>query len=351
MKPDDDKISVSGWAVSDDPKANLQVLMDGQIVNSVINRASRPDIDKLISPSFGGTSVNPKPGFQTIIDISQYSAGQHVLKLREISQNNELLSESEVIIIIENKKYIGRIFIDNPKENQEYTRPDNSSLLIQGWAVANDTDAKLQIFIDGNIVNSNIQRFVREDVNNLIANQFGGVKETPKAGYQADIDISNYSKGQHTLKIKELSRNSELLAESEIVFFINNKKYDGNMFIDFPQDNQKYVRPDNKNIIISGWAVSNDTNDYLNILIDERKCNSRIKRFLREDVDRLISPKYGGSVLTPNAGFQASVDISNLNKGVHTIKVQEFSRYGDLIFETAKIINIENKKYSRRYVD
>ena len=329
----------------------MQVLVDGQIINSVISRTSRTDIDRLISPAFGGASLNPKAGFQTTIDISNYSVGQHILKIREISQNDELLSESEVIIKIENKQYIGRIFIDNPKVNQVYTRPDNSNLVLQGWAVANDTNAKLQIFIDGNIVNSNIQRFVREDINNLISNQYGGVKETPKAGYQSLINISNYSSGQHTLKIKELSRNSEVLAESETAFFINNKKYDGNMFIDSPQNNQKYVRPDNKNIVLNGWAVSNDSNDYLNILIDGKKINSTIKRFLREDVDRLISPKYGGNALTPNAGFQASVDISNLNKGTHTIKVQEFSRYGDLIFETTKTINIENKKYLRKYVD
>ena len=160
----------------------MQVLVDGQKINSAISRTSRPDIDRLISPGFGGTSVNPKPGFQTTIDISNYSAGQHILKIREISQNNEVLSESEVIIKIENKKYIGRIFIDNPQVNKYYTRPDNSNLVLQGWAVANDTNAKLQIFIDGNIINSNIQRFVREDINNLISNQYGGVKETPKAG-------------------------------------------------------------------------------------------------------------------------------------------------------------------------
>ena len=93
--------------------------------------------------------------------------------------------------------------------------------------------------------------------------------------------------------------------------------------------------------------ISSDSNSYLNVLIDGKKTSSTVKRFLREDVDKLISPKYGGNTVTPQAGFQANVNISNLDKGMHKINVQEISRYGELIVETEKNIIIENKKYSR----
>lgn len=347
IKPDNTKITASGWAVSDDSKATLQVFVDGKNISTTIQRTVREDIDKLISPLFGGVGVNPKAGFQTTIDISNYSAGNHSLRIKQISRNNDLLCEAEVNFIVENKKYIGRVFIDNPQANTAYTRPDESKVLLQGWAVANDTNAKFQIFVDGNIVNTNIERFLREDVDKLISTQYGGTKETPKAGFQAGIDISNYSAGKHNIKIKELSRNNDCLSEAETTFVIINKKYNGNMYIDSPSDNQVYIRPDDKSITLNGWAASSDSNSRLQVLVDGNNVNSTIKRFQREDVDNLISPKYGGASLTPQAGFQSVVDISYLDKGNHTIKIQELSRYGDLICETYKVIKIENKKYSR----
>ena len=230
IKPDKTKITASGWAVSDDSKSTLQVFVDGKNISTTIQRTVREDIDKLISPLFGGVGVNPEAGFQTTIDISKYSAGNHSLRIKQISRNNDLLCEAEVNFIVENKKYIGRVFIDNPQANTAYTRPDESKVLLQGWAVANDTNAKLQIFVDGNIVNSNIERFLREDVDKLISTQYGGTSETPKAGFQAIIDITNYSAGRHNIKIRELSRNNDFLNEAETTFVIINKKY-----------NRKYV--------------------------------------------------------------------------------------------------------------
>ena len=119
------------------------------------------------------------------------------------------------------------------------------------------------------------------------------------------------------------------------------------MYIDNPSDNQVYVRPDDRNLILGGWAVSDDSNARLQVLVDGTNVNSTIKRFRREDVDNLISPKYGGVSLTPQAGFQSVIDISYLDKGNHTIMIQELSRYGELICEVSKVIKIENKKYSR----
>lgn len=109
--------------------------------------------------------------------------------------------------------------------NQNYIRPDDKSLILEGWAVANDQNAKLQILVDGNVVNPNITRISRTDVDNTVSVQYGGTQETPKAGVKAVIDISNFSAGKHTVKIKEFSRYSELLSESETAFNISNRQY------------------------------------------------------------------------------------------------------------------------------
>ena len=122
----------------------------------------------------------------------------------------------------------------------------------------------------------------------------------------------------------------------------------GKLNIEKPIMNQNYIRPDNTKISVEGWAVSGDLNAGLQILIDGNKVNSTITKISRPDVDSTVSRTYGGIATTPNAGFKAISDISNLGKGKHTIKVQMISRYGELICESSTNINIENKKYSRK---
>ena len=117
------------------------------------------------------------------------------------------------------------MYIEKPLANQNYIKPDETKLTLVGWAVANDTNAKLQILIDGNVVNSNITRVSRADVDKAVSSSYGGTQETPKAGFQSIIDITNYSAGKHTIIVREYSRNNELLCDSQVAFLIDNKKY------------------------------------------------------------------------------------------------------------------------------
>ena len=117
------------------------------------------------------------------------------------------------------------MYIEKPIANQNYIRPDDKNLTIEGWAVANDQNAKLQVFVDGNLINSNIVRIDRVDVNKSISPSYGGTKETPKAGFKAIIDISNFSSGNHIIKVKESSRYNETLSESQTTFKISNRQY------------------------------------------------------------------------------------------------------------------------------
>ena len=115
--------------------------------------------------------------------------------------------------------------IEKPVVNQKYIKPDETKLTLSGWAVANDTNAKIQIFLDGNIITPSITRLSRTDVDKSISPSYGGTKETPKAGFQTIIDVSNYSAGIHTIKVRELSRYNEILCDSGVNFIIENKKY------------------------------------------------------------------------------------------------------------------------------
>ena len=242
------------------------------------------------------------------------------------------------------------MYIEKPTSNQTYTRPDITGITVEGWAVSSDSNAELQVFIDGNKVNSTITRISRGDVDTAVSSSYGGTAMTSKAGFQATVDISYLGKGKHTIKIQELSRYGELICETSTIINIENKKYSGKMYIENPTSNRTYTRPDNTKVTVEGWAVSSDSNAGLQVFIDGNKVNSTITRISRGDVDKAVSGSYGGTVMTPKAGFQVILDINNLVKGNHTIKVKELSRYGELICESSTSINVENKKYSRKNV-
>ena len=120
------------------------------------------------------------------------------------------------------------------------------------------------------------------------------------------------------------------------------------MNIEKPAENQNYIKPDEKVVNLSGWAVSDDSNANIQVFIDGNAVSAKIFRNARADVDKSISVPYGGKLVTPNAGFSSNLDISNLSAGKHTIKVRQMSRYGLVICENERNINISNKKYIRK---
>ena len=100
------KINVVGWAVSTDSNVTLQCLVDGKNTNASFTRVSRGDVDTLVSPSYGGTSATPKAGFNCSLDITTVTTGKHVIKIREISSNNQVICEYEVNVNIVNVPYV-----------------------------------------------------------------------------------------------------------------------------------------------------------------------------------------------------------------------------------------------------
>ena len=118
------------------------------------------------------------------------------------------------------------------------------------------------------------------------------------------------------------------------------------MYLDGPVYNKSFIRPDDGQIKIEGLAVSEDSNANVRIFVDDKLISNSANRIKREDVDKIVSVLYGGNSITPNAGFVSNVDISNLGAGRHCVKVEQVSRYGDVIAIYETIINIENKIYS-----
>ena len=91
-----------------------------------------------------------------------------------------------------NKKYDGKVFIESPNYNQILTRPDEEIFEVNGWAVSNDKNAKLNFFVDDIEMDSEIIRKERKDVDEIVSPGFGGIENTPEAGFYGKINLSNF---------------------------------------------------------------------------------------------------------------------------------------------------------------
>ena len=131
-------VSVNGWALSDDKNSYVQILLDGTIIGNA-NRYSREDVLKAI-PGYGGRASNPNPGFDFSYDISNLTEGKHILSARIVSSYNTILTIQDIEINV--KRYNARLNLEIPSPNETI----RDTLKINGWALADDKNAYIQIF-------------------------------------------------------------------------------------------------------------------------------------------------------------------------------------------------------------
>ena len=324
-KSGNNTLLVQGWAVAEDEKASLRILVDGQLVSDTLLREERSDVDQLVSPNYGGKSATPKPGFYQNISIDNYSIGVHVIRVEELSRQEVIIAASEVTITINAKKYSGLVCIDYPCDQNEFIKQDISQIELRGWAVSNDERATLKILLDGQEIGGEIARVERGDIDSIISPNYGGKSVTPNAGFSKIISTDQFSNGIHRIRVMEMSRYNEVINYSDILICFTNKKYQGEMCIDLPTPNQTYTK--GEKMTISGWAVAEDKEATIEIYFDNI-FHSTLSRYNRPDVEYFVR-KYGWQTLNP--GFGKMIESDGLSVGNHKVTIYEKSRYGDII--------------------
>ena len=223
------------------------------------------------------------------------------------------------------------IWIDTPFENQTL---EKGTVNIQGWIMSKSKNSKLDILVDGKKVESEISRQSRQDVINAISG-YGGRNENPTPGYIAKINISNISNGKHTLTVRALKEDGKtVLKEQKLNFKVG--IYDTLIWIDTPSENSTQYGKIN----VTGWVMSDYSNNKIKILIDNKEQNIDILRQKRQDVINAISG-YGKS-LNKTPGYTAEIDISKLGSGTHKFTLNVYTTNGQLL-ET-KTTNFKVKK-------
>lgn len=321
-------LNVTGWVLSSSKDAKIEAYIDDNKISEQIKRVQRPDVLNAIS-GYGGRNTNTTPGFNTNVNISNLKSGTHKFSIKAYSQSGELLQTKEVNFTIRNPETL--LQSDYPVNNQSV----KTSLHVQGWTMSEDSKNKVEVILNGTTYQT--QRQVRPDVLNAIKG-YGGSSTNYKPGYTVDIDTTGIKDGTHNITTRVVSELGQVLSQETRKISIH--KYIGLVNIDEPM----VTMVNTSTIKVQGWELSENKNSTVKIYIDNRQMSTTITRQERQDVLNAVKG-YGGAAKNATPGFLATVNVSNLSEGKHTIKVTSFSNLGDTIASSEKTIQIYHNKY------
>lgn len=321
-------LNVTGWVLSSSKDAKIEAYIDDNKISEQIKRVQRPDVLNAIN-GYGGRNTNTTPGFNTNVNISNLKSGTHKFSIKAYSQSGELLQTKEVNFTIRNPETL--LQSDYPVNNQSV----KTSLHVQGWTMSEDSKNKVEVILNGTTYQT--QRQVRPDVLNAIKG-YGGSSTNSKPGYTVDIDTTGIKDGTHNITTRVVSELGQVLSQKTRKISIH--KYIGLVNIDEPM----VTMVNTSTIKVQGWELSENKNSTVKIYIDNRQMSTTITRQERQDVLNAVKG-YGGAAKNATPGFLATVNVSNLSEGKHTIKVTSFSNLGDTIASSEKTIQIYHNKY------
>lgn len=321
-------LNATGWVLSSSKDAKIEAYIDDNKISEQIKRVQRQDVLNAIN-GYGGRNTNTTPGFNTNVNISNLKSGTHKFSIKAYSQSGELLQTKEVNFTIRNPETL--LQSDYPVNNQSV----KTSLHVQGWTMSEDSKNKVEVILNGTTYQT--QRQVRPDVLNAIKG-YGGSSTNSKPGYTVDIDTTGIKDGTHNITTRVVSELGQVLSQETRKISIH--KYIGLVNIDEPM----VTMVNTSAIKVQGWELSENKNSTVKIYIDNRQMSTTITRQERQDVLNAVKG-YGGAAKNATPGFLATVNVSNLSEGKHTIKVTSFSNLGDTIASSEKTIQIYHNKY------
>lgn len=339
-----ESITINGWYMSNDINAKINVYIDNekQEVENIY-REERTDVISVIK-GYGGIEENPTPGYSIKLDIKNITNGNHILKIEIESNTGEKLTSDTRIINVQN--YRASTYVEYPQETIE-NYIEGRELIIKGWVMTDDVNSQIKVYIDGKEQNIlEIERFERQDVINIIKG-YGTKEQNPNPGYALKINLLNLNDGKHSIEVKIVSVNGDILSTSTRK--INIEKYSAKIYIESPEELVE-TNIENSNFTIKGWLMTNDVNAKIKVYIDgnEQKI-LEIERLERQDVTNIIKG-YGGIEKNPTPGFKINLDLLQIRDGRHEITIKILSEVGEELTKKTGYINV-NKYKATMYLD
>ena len=345
-------IFFKGFALDPGQISKISIFVDGQFVTNANTGLPRIDVVEAY-PNYPGVH-NTAPGFQIGVLASRWPNGPHTVEARVTLSNGQVILLGQRTVNIDNtinQAPFGHV--DIPDAGGVHNA--SGSFPVTGWAADTDGIGRVDVYIDGGIVQGAIYGDARPDVGNT----FPDFPNALFSGFIANVDTTRLIDGVHLLEVRATDRlgMSSLIGRRQVQTF----NEEGNLkpfgFVDEPKrDAVLYgtkcgvipivspaINPQSHITPVRGWALDLGTRvntgrvAYAELMIDGVRWYStddcafsnlfgsytNCYGLPRYDVERFY-PNYPDA---PRSGYLFTMDVgallaSGVRPGNHILKVR-----------------------------
>lgn len=302
--------TVKGWSLAEAGVEKVEIIVDGKLVGTAAYGIERLDVYR-IYPQYN----NRNSGFEYKLDTRKLTQGTHELQIRTTANGGEQRI-STVPIRVARQLPIQTI-IDEPVEQEKVSGKQK----IRGGALAEDGIEEIQVLVDGVP-----QGKAKLGISRLDLYRAYPQYNNKKSGYEYSLNTKLLAQGSHTITlqvktkagdIQKVDRKIEVTRTLPIRSKLESIK--NGMNVMFEQN-------------ITGWALSEDGIDRVEIFIDGKYHGKASYGLARSDVYRTY-PQYKNS----RSGYEYKLDTETLSAGVHTVSVHYVTKSGDIQIKETNI--------------
>jgi hypothetical protein len=188
-------ILVKGWFLDPELISKVAVYLDDQFIVNANNNLPRIDIVEAY-PNYPGIQ-HIAPGFQIGILASRFTNGSHTIAVKVFASDGTVTELGRRTISIDNtlnQAPFGNV--DIPDLSGTFNA--SGSFPVSGWALDTDGIAKVEVLIDGGVVQNAMYGDPRPDV----ANTFADWPAALYSAFVANVDTTRIQDGVHTLDVR-----------------------------------------------------------------------------------------------------------------------------------------------------
>ena len=229
---------------------------------------------------------------------------------------------------------VGRI--DEPADGATVT---SKTMTVRGWALAESGVKEIRVLVDGKLKATTNTGLSRPD----IASAYPQYNNAGNAGFQINVDISDIENGSKTI-VAEVVGNDGSVQKLTRNIKVNLPELSKTLGrIDEPTTNVDYYK---NTIKIRGWAINKSGVSEVRVYVNGTNKGTITYGTSRPDVNAA----YPGYPSEDKAGYEGTIDISDVSLGLATIKVvvkakdggtQEFTTSINLKANGSKLVVVD----------
>ncbi|MGL5153147.1 MAG: glucosaminidase domain-containing protein, partial [Clostridium sp.] len=286
----DTTILVKGWALNPSGIKEVRVYLNNELKGNAKIGITRNDIASRF-PTYPGSSTS---GYELQVNIGSLNAGKAVVKVEQVGNDGSINTITRNFEV-EKLETIGRI--DIPRGDEV----GSNKLRVAGWALSQAGVKEIKVYVDGKLRGTTAPNVNRPDVNNA----YSEYKNSPKAGFDITVDISDIKTGGTKKVVAEVISNDNSVKKLESTVLISKLETIGR--IDVPREDTVL----SNEVRVGGWALSPTGIKEIKVYIEGKFKKSIMAEVERPDVVN-IYPQYGSNT---KVGFNTYVDISDITTG------------------------------------